>query len=407
MPTSGPSLRGAATRPQGALAGGAGLSPAVQPPPGETLVGETFQSARSPRAEADLTCDECGAPLRWSPDVGALSCQHCGAQRAVEVSQGTILERPLTDGAVASAARGLGRDVRVMACETCDARVSFEGSSTSEACPFCGSPGVLAQDANRQALRPESLIPLEVGAERVKAAFGSWVQGLWFRPNALKKTRNISAVGVYVPAWTFDADVHSDWSAQSGTYYYVSQTYSVNVNGRTQTRTRQVQKVRWRPAWGQRDDSYDDVLIIASKGIDGNLGRKLGPFAAEGLVPYGPEYLAGWRAEEYQTDLFSGWSEARLRIETSQRQRCAGDVPGDTQRALKVRNELSDVRWKHVLLPMWSVTYQFKGKSYAVLVHGQSGRIVGRAPYSWIKIFLFVLLIALILGGILAFSEGR
>ncbi|MEM8710331.1 MAG: zinc ribbon domain-containing protein, partial [Planctomycetota bacterium] len=82
------------------------------------------------------------------------------------------------------------------------------------------------------------------------------------------------------------------------------------------------------------------------------------------------------------------------RIEQSQRRRCAGDVPGDTHRALKVRNEISDVRWKHVLLPMWSVTYQFRGKPYAVLVHGQSGRIVGHAPYSWVKILLAVLAVA-------------
>ncbi len=407
MPTSGPSLGGGLTRPQSALGGRASLSPAVQPPPNEPLMEATYNTTASPRAEADLTCDECGAPLRWSPDVGALSCEHCGAHRAVAVAQGTILERPLTDAAVAAANRGLGRDVRVLSCETCDARVTFEGASTSEACPFCGSPGVLAQDANRHALRPESLIPLEVGADRVKAAFGGWIKGLWFRPNALKKTKHFSAVGVYVPAWTYDADVHSDWSAQSGTYYYVTESYTVNVNGRNERRTRQVQKVRWRPAWGQRDDSYDDVLVIASKGIDGKLGQKLGPFAAEGLVPYGPEYLAGWRAEEYQMDLADGWSEARLRIESSQRKRCAGDVPGDTQRALKVRNEMSDVRWKHVLLPMWSVTYQFKGKPYAVLVHGQSGRIVGRAPYSWIKIILFVLVIALILAGIFAMSQHR
>ena len=56
---------------------------------------------------------------------------------------------------------------------------------------------------------------------------------------------------------------------------------------------------------------------------------------------------------------------------------------------------------------MWSVTYQFKGKPYAVLVHGQSGRIVGRAPYSWIKILLFVLVIALILSVIVFLSQAR
>ncbi|QDV07420.1 hypothetical protein Poly30_29440 [Planctomycetes bacterium Poly30] len=397
------------TGPAGEGGGGGriGLSPAVQPPPERTLEEVAYQSKESPRAEADLTCDDCGAPLRWSPDVGALTCEYCGAHRAVAVAQGTIVERPLTREAVASAARGLGREVRVLNCETCDARVTFEGASVSEACPFCGSPGVLSQEANRHALRPESLIPLEVGQERVKAEFHRWIHGLWFRPNALKETKRFDAIGVYVPAWTYDAEVHSDWSAQSGTYYYVTERYTTRENGRSVTRTRQVQKVRWRPAWGQRDDSYDDVLVIASRGIDGKLGQRLGPFAAEGLVPYSPEYLAGWHAEEYQTDLEAGWQEAKGRIEASQRSRCAGDVPGDTQRALKVQNRITDIRWKHVLLPMWSVTYQFRGKPYAVLVHGQSGRIVGRAPYSWIKILLFVLLLLAVAAVITATTQGR
>ncbi len=325
----------------------------------------------------------------------------------MEVAQGTILERPLTDEAVAAAERGLGREVRILACETCDARVSLEGATISEACPFCGSPSVLAQRENRQSLRPESLIPLEVGKSRVEVAFHSWIRGLWFRPNALKKTKRYEAVGVYVPAWTYDAEVHSDWSAQSGTYYWVTERYTTRVNGKSVRKSRRVRKVRWRPAWGDRDDSYDDVLVIASKGIDGKLGRELGPFSADGLVPYSPEYLAGWRAEEYQVDLDDAWDQAKVRIEASQRRRCAGDVPGDTQRALKVRNRIREVHWKHVLLPMWSVTYQFGGKPYAVLVHGQSGRIVGRAPYSWIKILLFVATLLALVAGIAVASGAR
>ena len=56
-----------------------------------------------------------------------------------------------------------------------------------------------------------------------------------------------------------------------------------------------------------------------------------------------------------------------------------------------MQNEITDVRWKHVLLPIWSLQYQFRDKTYTVLVHGQSGHCVGDAPYSWIKILLFVL----------------
>jgi hypothetical protein len=133
---------------------------------------------------------------------------------------------------------------------------------------------------------------------------------------------------------------------------------------------------------------YDDLLVHASKGLPEKLAEELGRFDTRALVPYRPEYLAGWRAEEYAVDLEVGMRAAAARIEATQSERCAGDVPGDTHRSLRVGNRLSDVRWKHVLLPIWSLTYDFAGKSYAVLVHGQSGKVVGDAPYSWIKILL-------------------
>jgi hypothetical protein len=51
-----------------------------------------------------------------------------------------------------------------------------------------------------------------------------------------------------------------------------------------------------------------------------------------------------------------------------------------------------------VLLPVWSLTYRHGGQTYAVLIHGQSGRVVGDAPYSWVKI---AALVAAILIGVL------
>jgi hypothetical protein len=49
-----------------------------------------------------------------------------------------------------------------------------------------------------------------------------------------------------------------------------------------------------------------------------------------------------------------------------------------------------DLHWKHVLLPMWSLTYRFRDKAYPVLIHGQTGKVVGDAPYSWVKILVAV-----------------
>jgi predicted RNA-binding Zn-ribbon protein involved in translation (DUF1610 family) len=354
-------------------------------------------------ASASFRCKNCGAPTVWDPDVDALKCAHCEAVTPVPRAQTSIVERPLE--ARAEAQRGLGLAVRASRCSSCGATVTLGETETATACVFCGSANVLPQEANRNALRPESLIPLDVGRAKVEQAFRAWIGSRWFRPNALKQTRTFQAIGVYVPYWTFDCAVHSQWSADAGYYYYVTVPATILVNGKPQVVMRQERRVRWEPAWGERDDVYDDLLVLASKGISNELADELGGFELKALVPYRPEYLAGWRAEEYQVDLEGGWEAGKQRIAAAQQARCAGDVPGDTQRNLAVHNTLSEIRWKHVLLPVWSLSYQFRGRPYSVLIHGQTAKIVGEAPLSWLKIGLLIASV-LAAAGILAVAAN-
>lgn len=354
------------------------------------------ESLRADSRARRFTCKNCGADMTWDPSKDALVCDHCGAEIAVPRATAQIVERPMS--AAGSAARGFGVETRTASCKSCGAKVAYEGQATSLACPFCGAPAVLEESSYRNALRPESVIPLHVGATKVEAAFKAWIGGLWLRPSALRNTKQFNALGVYVPAWTFDAVVDSQWSADAGYYYTVMEPRPVMVNGRMQMQMVPVQKVRWEPAWGRRHDVYDDVLVRASRGLPEGLAQKLGSFDLKALVPYRPEYLAGWRAEEYAVDLDSAWKSGLASIVSSQEKRCSGDVPGDTQRDLSVHNVVSDVRWKLLLLPLWTLTYRYGGKPYTVLIHGQSGHIVGEAPWSAVKIAFLVLLILLVLG---------
>jgi DNA-directed RNA polymerase subunit RPC12/RpoP len=354
------------------------------------------EAAPDTSQKVDFPCETCGAKLTWDPEHDQLACEYCGTKRPVPRGEGTIVERALEDAG--GAARGLGVELRAARCANCGARVCFASTSTAELCVYCGSASVLAQEANRNALRPESLVPLDLSQKQVEERFRKWIRGLWFRPSELKRSTNHQAVGIYVPFWTFDCRVHSDWSADAGHYYYVTVPKMVMVNGKMKMRMVQERRVRWVPAWGKRDDAYDDELVCAS-GLSPELMRKLGGFETKALVPYRPEYLAGWRAEEYQLDLEQGWQRAQAVVVETQQGRCAGDVPGDTHRNLRVRNTITGVRWKHVLLPVWSLQYRFRGQVYTVLVNGQNGCVAGKAPISWAKVALFALGVGL---GVLA-----
>jgi DNA-directed RNA polymerase subunit RPC12/RpoP len=364
-------------------------------------------------------CSQCGAKLNYDAGTQAMKCPYCGHQQAVQtrpemvqqagyVQQAQVREIPIEQG-MAMAAKGLGVPVTTMNCKDCGATVNIGEGERTTSCAFCGSHQVLQAHTNDQAIRPESLVPFKVNKESANDLFGKWLAGLWFRPNDLTKIAKVQEMGgVYVPFWTFDSMVHSNWTAERGWYYYETETYTSYENGQSVTRTRQVQRTRWESAWGQRSDFFDDTLVCAGKGLPGDLVEKFSTFNTRELIPYAPHYLAGWRAEAYAIDLMPAWGIGQQKMARVQDGRCAGDIGGDTHRGLNVSNTYTNVTFKHVLLPIWIAAYRYNDKVYRFLVNGQTGEVVGKAPYSFWKIFFLVLGIVTVLGiiiGIYAYTH--
>ncbi|HEY2748196.1 MAG TPA: hypothetical protein VGL86_26420, partial [Polyangia bacterium] len=343
-----------------------------------------------------FTCSDCAAEMHFDAASGQLKCDHCGATREVPTGAGTVVEYDFFQG-LAAAPKGLGAGgaVRASKCQECGANVVFPDGVTATKCTFCGSSKVLEQAENENAIRPESLLPFAVDKKRANAAFGDWLAKLWFRPSDLKKMAKVQEVaGVYVPFWTYDAHVESSWTAEAGYYYYETEEYTTQEGGQSVTKTREIQRTRWERAWGHRADEFDDVLVCASVGMPRDLADRFATFDTHALVPYSPGFLAGWRAEEYAVDLQAGFGFAQGKMEREQDKRCGKDVPGDTHRNLRVDNTFNAITFKHVLLPVWIAAYRYNGKPYQFLVNGQTGEVVGKAPWSFWKIFALCVFVA-------------
>jgi ribosomal protein S27E len=354
-------------------------------------------SAESPHKAVGakrFKCEACGGEQLFDATIGKLKCKYCSAVRDVPAGDGAVIERDFFEG-LAKAPRGLGVSqggTKTSKCAECGAKVVFTDGTTATKCTFCGSAQVAEQSEDETHLRPESLLPFGIDKKKANEAFAHWLGGLWFRPNDLKKMAKVQDVaGVYVPFWTFDANVDSSWTAEAGYYYYVDEEYTTTENGQEVTKTRSVRHTRWESAWGRRSDAFDDVLVCASQGLPRELADQLKTFNTQQLVPYSPGFLAGWRAEEYAIDLQGGYGFAQQKMDAEQEKRCASDVPGDTHRSLSVDNTYSAVTFKHVLLPLWIAAYRYHNDVYRFLVNGQTGEVVGKAPWSWLKITLFVL----------------
>jgi len=233
-----------------------------------------------------------------------------------------------------------------------------------------------------------------------------WLGSLWFAPNGLneyaRKGRKMN--GIYVPYWTFDANTKSRYQGARGTHYY--ETRTVTRDGKR--RQVRVRKTRWRNVSGRVSRFFDDILVLASKSLPKKYTDGLEPWDLSALEPYKPEYLAGFRAEGYQVELAVGYTEARAYMDRMIRRDVKYDIGGDDQRVRNVDTDISDVTFKHILLPVWLAAYQYRGQTYRFVVNGRTGRVQGERPYSAWKIgfaVLIGLILALIAGFVIANSQ--
>lgn len=363
-----------------------------------------FTTAQPPAAPEDahrFPCDQCGADMRFDPGGDRLICDHCGHTAALEPEGGpwggdarALVELDYEAAIAAQLPAQEMEETRVSQCPNCGAQVEFQPEIHAKECPFCATPVVTDTGTHRH-IKPKGVIAFQLTERQAHAAMNDWLGGLWFAPNGLqeyaKKGRKMD--GIYVPYWTYDADTATQYRGQRGDAYWVT------VRG-SDGKSRRERRIRWSRRSGRVARWFDDILVLASRSLPKTYTDRLAPWDLAALDPYRPEFLSGFRAEGYTVELDEGFEEAKQVMERQIRQDIRRDIGGDEQRIDHMAIRIDDVTFKHVLLPVWVAAYKYRGQSYRFVVNGQTGKVQGERPWSWIKITLAVIAAAIVIAGL-------
>ena len=122
-----------------------------------------------------------------------------------------------------------------------------------------------------------------------------------------------------------------------------------------------------------------------------DLLRQVEPFPTQDIVAYDTAFLSGHVVEHYQVVLLDAAQRSQEQMHAKLMALCAQQVPGDTQRNLDIHPSYASRTFKHVLVPIWLLSYNYGAKAYQVIVNGYTGQIAGNRPYSAWKIAFAVL----------------
>ena len=251
-------------------------------------------------------------------------------------------------------------------CEGCGAAMSYDASSQSLRCPFCGSEKLKKSKASNE-LAPSGVVEFAIEHEQAAVALRTWLGASFWRPSDLAKAATITKIAkVYVPYWMFHARTRTYWTADT------NQT-PISARG------------DWRPLTGEHPGDYRGVIISASSVLSPVETYQLLPFDLQQLQAPAKVDLANATVEEFRTSRKYARPLARSRIEELERNACAQYVPGRS-RNVHVNVLLNGLTSQPVLLPVWIMAYRYKGEVYRFLLNGQTGKSTGNAPFSWRKL---------------------
>jgi DNA-directed RNA polymerase subunit RPC12/RpoP len=363
------------------------------------------EAEREPEADARprvFPCEGCGADLEFAIDVQDLRCPYCGFTKAIATSVDRRVEERDYHGALARIAgqrrleRAAPSDVVELRCEACGANVRFVGTLTASECAYCGAP--IQRDGVHEAVDDipvDGVLPFQVDERRAAANLRKWVGSRWFAPNEfLRRGAEGKFAGVYLPFWTFDTLTLVDYSGERGEHYWVTE--------RRDGKEHRTRHTRWYPASGSFRRFFDDVLVVAGRGLPERIMGKLEPWPLVACRPFGQGLLAGYFARTWDVPLDKGFAEAKGRIDRELRGDVTRRIGGDEQRIHAIRTDYAALTYKHLLLPVWLLVYRYEAKPYHVVVNAATGEVQGQRPYSFAKILLAVALALAAIGAVVA-----
>lgn len=353
----------------------------------------TTSSSKS--SERKKSCINCGAELTYEPGTDLITCDYCGHKETIEQSDQLFEELELHKYLDKMGAQSHSMEISMLHCKNCGANQHVEESYKSLHCVYCTMPLIIEDSYQEDWIVPGAVLPFQLDQKKAHQVFKKWVDGLWWAPNNLQRaTINPEYTkGLYVPYWTFDAQLVADYQGQRGDYYYVTKTVGSGKNKRTV----QERRTRWSPAAGTINGFVDDTLVKATKQTKSQIPREVSNWSLNGLKNFDTKYLAGYVTEKYTIPLKDGHLVANKEAEQIAQNWIRRDIGGDTQRITAMDMHLSEETFKHILLPVYISSYTYNGTKYNFFVNGQTAAIYGKRPYSFWKIFIAILAVIIVI----------
>lgn len=326
-------------------------------------------------------CKSCGSNLAFDPSSGDLKCNMCGTLYPFESK--SSFNRRVVDLSTLTASNKLsGENVNIPKCKCCGASFGGKILSITSKCEYCGATMVPEDFASA----PDGCVPYAFGEDEALKKFEEELKSKFFIPKALKKGVVPSSIeSIYIPAFSFSSNVKGVYDGR----LYERET---DRDGNSSKRKFNVS--------GTEYADYDDIMVECSEHITQSDLRSIEPFDMDKAKAFMPEFVCGYSVEYYNRTVEDSAKIARETMRERLKNQALKRYHYDGIDYFNMSYTYDDSKYAYMLLPTYKIKFTFKGKEYAPLLNGQTGKLGGKLPSTKLKTVLITLGLLAVIGGI-------
>lgn len=318
----------------------------------------------------EYKCLNCKAGLEFDPPSQKWKCKYCFSSFTKEELDAVYKEENLSNEDV--------KELDVYRCSSCGAELIADKTTSATFCLYCKSPTII-KDRFSGKFKPKFLIPFKITKDQAKEKYSKWINKCLFAPTMFKQKDEVDKItGIYAPFWLFDCKAQGRIEGEATTV----RTWSDGNYQYTQTKYYHV--VRGGNA------EYDRVPVDASIKLDDTLMHKIEPYEYESLSDFSMHYMTGFMAEKYDVEAEEAEKTMRQRVDGYIEQRLRSTVGAYSSFHVQSKHiDLSDLEQNYALMPIYLLVNNYKDKKHEFIINGQTGKVVGDTPISFIKQLIF------------------
>ena len=353
-----------------------------------------------PTQVTNYQCPACTGPLHFVGASGKLECEYCGASYEVAEIEALYAEKEEKAAAAQQAAEeanagqnppsedgdawdtsGFSEDwgtegdgMRAYSCPSCGAELICDENTAATSCPYCGNPTVVPGQFSGQ-LKPDFIIPFKLSKEDAVKALKNHYKGKILLPKSFTQENHVQKIqGVYVPFWMFDGEAEGD------AHYEATRTHTYESNDERVTET------EFYHIYRAGSVAFEMVPVDASSKMPDGHMDSIEPYNYKELKPFSTAYLPGFLADKFDVTV----EQCRQRAD----QRCEGTFLAALRGTIKRYDSctltdcsvhLNRGQVHYALMPVWMLNTKWRGKDFLFAMNGQTGKLVGDLPTSWVK----------------------